>query len=104
MAQYSARLIRNFATLTKPLRQLTKQGSAWSWGPTEVKSFNDVREALSEDTTTRYFDPKKFTELVVDASPVGLGAILAQEGKTIAYASRALSDVEQRYSQTEREA
>ena len=65
MVQYSARFIRNFATLTEPLHQLTKQGSAWSWGPTEVKSFNDVKEALSEDTTTRYFDPKKFTELVV---------------------------------------
>ena len=56
-----------------------------------------------------YFDPAKDTELIVDASPVGLGAILYQsdrkgERHTIAYASRALSDVERRYSQTEREA
>lgn len=51
----------------------------------------------------------KQTELVVDASPVGLGAVLYQLNKegerhTIANASRALSDVEKRYSQTEREA
>ncbi len=55
-----------------------------------------------------YFDPSKDTELVVDASPVGLGAILFQmqnrQKCIIAYASHALTDVENRYSQTEREA
>ena len=49
------------------------------------------------------------TELIVDASPVGLGAILTQltaDGgmNIIAYASRSLTDCESRYSQTEREA
>ena len=51
-----------------------------------------------------YFDPSKQSKLVVDASPVGLGAILMQEGKVISYASKTLSDVESRYSQTEKEA
>ena len=57
-----------------------------------------------------YFDPAKQTELNVDASPVGLGAILSQttpghtDTKIIAFASRSLTDVESRYSQIEREA
>ena len=57
-----------------------------------------------------YFDINKETLVIVDASPVGLSAILAQKepGKEclniIAYASRALSSVEQRYSQNEKEA
>ena len=50
-----------------------------------------------------YFDPKKKTEIIVDASPVGLGGLLLQEGKVLNYASLALSDIESRYSQTERE-
>ena len=50
-----------------------------------------------------YFDPKKETKIIVDASPAGLGGLLMQEGKALSYASRALSDVESRYSQTERE-
>ena len=68
-------------------------------------------KSLAEDAIAAYFDVKKETELIVDASPIGLGAILAQfeKGKpgtkrVVAYASRSLTDVEQRYSQTEKEA
>ena len=50
-----------------------------------------------------YFDPRLKTEVIVDVSPVGLGGLLVQHGRVISYASRALSDVECRYSQTERE-
>ena len=49
------------------------------------------------------FSPERETQIVVDASPVGLGAMLCQEGKVISYASRVLKDAETRYSQIERE-
>ena len=56
-----------------------------------------------------YFDPRKNTEVIVDASPFGLWAMLVQgneneQKRVVAYASKTLSPVEQRYSQTEREA
>ena len=57
-----------------------------------------------------YFDKQKETLVTVDASPVGVSAILSQKTKRmddeniVAYASRALTDVEKRYSQTEKEA
>ncbi len=62
------------------------------------------------ETVMAYFDKNKETELVTDASPLGLSAILTQkvpgsaERKVVAYIRRSLSDVERRYSQTEREA
>ena len=65
---------------------------------------------LTSDATMAYFDPQKETELITDASPLGLSAILFQktpggnDRKVVVYVSRALSDVETRYSQTEREA
>ena len=49
-----------------------------------------------------YFGLKKSAEILVDASPFGLGAMLTQHGRVVCYASRALKDVESRYSQTER--
>ena len=57
-----------------------------------------------------YFDKQKETLVTVDASPVGVSAILSQktkrmdDEKIVAYASKALTDVEKRYSQTEKEA
>ena len=57
-----------------------------------------------------YFDKSKQTELFTDASPTGLSAILSQktpekeDQKIVAYVSRSLTDVESRYSQTEKEA
>ena len=52
----------------------------------------------------KYFDPAKRSILLVDASPIGLSTMLTQGGKVISYASKALSSVERRYSQIEREA
>ena len=57
-----------------------------------------------------YFDLEKETDVIVDAFSRGLGAILSQRDpntddiRIVAYASRALMEIEQHYSQTEREA
>jgi hypothetical protein len=104
MAQYSARFIPGFSTLSEPLRRLTKKDCPWCWTPAQTKAFKAIKESLQTASANAYFDPNKETTVYVDASPVGLAAILTQEEKTIICASRALSPVEQRYSQTEREA
>ena len=103
MTQYVSRFIPGYANITAPLRSLTKQSTTWKWGNEESTAFNQLKDALTGEQVMSYFDPSKETEIIVDASPVGLGALLIQEDKIISYASRALSDVETRYSQTERE-
>ena len=102
MAQYVSRFIPNYATITAPLRLLTRQDTLWKWEQEEQRALNELKEALVGDQVMSYFDPRKKTE-IIDASPFGLGGLLIQEGKVLGYASRALSDVESRYSQTERE-
>lgn len=58
---------------------------------------------LTEAPLLRYYDVKLPVTLSVDASKSGLGAVLLQEDKAVAYASRALTETEQRYAQIEKE-
>ena len=110
MANYSSQYIPNFATLTAPLRELTKKNTRFEWNTTHEHSFKQLTAALAAPPCMAYFDKDKETSVVVDASPVGLSAILSQntpghdDHKVISYASRALTDPEKRYSQTEKEA
>ncbi|CAB4008236.1 Hypothetical predicted protein, partial [Paramuricea clavata] len=88
-----------------------EQDAKWHWKEEHQKSLSEIQRALSSQTTLTYFQPSLDTELLVDASPIGIGAILTQKEnsansttRVIYYASRTLSDVEKRYSQIEREA
>ena len=103
MTQFVSRYIEGYATITEPLRRLTRKSQIWKWGQQQEGAFKTLKTALSGVGVMAYFDPKKSTEILVDASPFGLGAMLTQHGRVVCYASRALTDVESRYSQTERE-
>ena len=108
LVNYCARFIPNFATLAEPLRQLTRSDTEWTWGKTQQDAFDRLRVILTSDCVVAHYDQSADTELKVDASPVGLGAILLQRSgdtaRPVAYASRTLTDVERQYSQTEKEA
>ena len=110
MATYCAKFIPSFSDILYPLRELTKKNALFQWTPQHQASFEKIKHMLTSDATVAYFDPYKETELTTDASPVGLSAILCQrtpgqnDRRVIAYVSRALSDVERQYSQTEKEA
>ena len=110
MVNFSSKYIANFATIATPLRELTKTGVTFSWEHKHQAAFDQLKAAITKPPVMAYFDAKKDTVLTVDASPVGLSGILSQESQcdadsqVAAYASRALSDVERRYSQTEKEA
>ena len=112
MANYVQRYIPGLATMVKPLRENTQKDKVFDWTPECEAAWIRLKDSLTSDTVMSYYDPNLPTELVVDASPCGLGAILTQihtshgdrHVKIVSYASRALDDVESRYSQTEREA
>ena len=111
MATYSSKYIPNFATITAPLRILTKKNAKFEWTSTHQDAYDQLTSALSSAPCMAYFSKHKDTFITVDASPVGLSAILSQktkgrddDEKVIAYASRSLTDTEMRYSQSEKEA
>lgn len=109
LVTFLGRFIPDLSTVSAPLRDLTKSGVAWRWESPEISAFNELKRRLASKHVLAYFSQTAETQLVVDASPVGLGAVLLQRQSTglfqpVEYASRSLTDVEQRYSQTEREA
>ena len=108
MANYSARFIKNFSTLAAPLRELTRSNVEWRWTEREQETFMKIKNSLLDNATLAYYEVGAETEVIVDASPVGLGAMLTQKKRDghrpVTYISRSLSPVEQRYSQTKREA
>lgn len=73
------------------------------WTSYQDKAFKQLKKLITEAPVLGYYDPSKKLKLSVDASSVGLGATLIQEERPIAYASRALTEVQTRYSQVEKE-
>jgi len=104
MANYVCRFIRNYVDIVVPLRDVTHKDVEFKWHQVNQQAVDQLKCSLTSDDVMAYFDPRKETVLIVDARPVGLGAMLTQHGKEITYASKALSSVERRYTQIEREA
>ena len=107
LVNFTARFIPHLATVSASLRQLTKSGEPFVWGPEQQQSFAELKKRMSSAETFGYSDKNVPTKMIADASPVGLGAVLVQEQgeelRVISYASRSLSDTERRYSQTKKE-
>jgi transposase InsO family protein len=108
LVQYSAKFIANYAQIAEPLRKLTRKNVKFEWGIEQKQAFAKLKEEITHSGTLAYFRQDCKTRIVADAGPAGLGAVLLQQQdefwRPIAYASRCLSDVERRYSQTEKEA
>ena len=109
LVNFCAKYIRDFATLAEPLRKLTRKEVKWQWNSEQQMTFETLKQRLTSAGVMSYYNQNAETNIIVDGSPVGLGAILNQKQsdgnvKPVAYASRTLSPVERRYSQTEREA
>lgn len=108
LVTYVGKFIPDLGTTTDFLRKLTKVDCKFDWTEEHEQHFNTLKRSLSSVPTLAYFDPVKRTRLVADASPVALGAVLLQfddqsNPRVISFASKSLSDVERRYSQTEKE-
>ena len=108
MAGYSSPFIPHYSEKTARLRDLLVEKEN-RWTDEHQKAFEELKEYLSSETTLAYFVPGRETELVVDGSQDGIGAILSQKDpvvkkfRPVAYTSRACTEVEKRYSQIERE-
>ena len=72
MANYSSRYIPNYATISKPLRVLTKTNARFTWTSSHQTAFDHLKKALARTPLMSYLDTTKETFITVDASHVGM--------------------------------
>ena len=97
LAGYYRRFVEGFAKIANPMTALTRKEHKYNWTESCERSFRELKKRL---TTAPFLTiPQGSTEFSIycDASKSGLGAVLMQHGKVVAYASRQLKDYETRY-------
>ena len=109
MTNHLGKFLPHLAEKTQPLRDLLRKENVWSWGESQQRAFDSIKQELSTPPGLALYNSKAETAVSADASSYGLGAVLLQkqenkEFKPIAYTSRSLTNTEQRYAQIEKEA
>lgn len=108
MVTFYARFCERLSTLAEPLYELTRSSVPFKWTKIHSDAFEKVKEEIASERVLVHYNPKLPLLLSVDASPVGICAVLAHPidsvERPIAFASRTLNSSEKNYSQIDKEA
>lgn len=85
---YYRRFIENFSKIAKPMTALTEKSAKFVWSEKCQAGFEELKKRLTMTPVLTLPDLQKSFTMYCDASKEGLGCVLMQEGKVIAYASR----------------
>ena len=97
LAGYYRRFVKGFSVITSPLTKLLRKGVKFEWTDKCHNSFEQLKEMLVEAPILMQPTSGKEYTLCSDASGIGLGCVLMQDGKVVAYSSRQLKPHEQNY-------
>ena len=109
LVNYYGKFMQNLSTLLAPLYALLRKKVPWEWREEQQEAFEKTKALLKSPKLLAHYDSNKELILTCDASPYGLGAVLAHKMKDgserpIAYASRTLTAAERNYAQIDKEA
>ena len=97
LAGYYRRFIQDFSALAKPMTRLTQKGVKFEWNEACEKSFQELKKRLTNAPILIIPEQNEGYLVYCDASKEGLGIVLMQNGKVIAYGSRQLKPHEKNY-------
>jgi hypothetical protein len=83
-------VVKDFGSISAPLNELTNKDVPFVWGDAQQEAFMVLKYKLTHAPLLQLPDFNKTFELGCDASGIGLGDVLLQEGKPVAYFSEKL--------------
>ncbi|GJT86634.1 putative reverse transcriptase domain-containing protein [Tanacetum coccineum] len=98
LAGYYCRFIENFSKIAKSLTLLNQKSKTFDWGEEQERAFQTLKDKLCNVPVLALPDGSEDFVVYCDASDLGLGCVLMQRGKVIAYASRQLKIHEKNYT------
>ncbi|GJX61031.1 putative reverse transcriptase domain-containing protein [Tanacetum coccineum] len=98
LAGYYRRFIEGFSKIAKPMTKLTQKKVAFEWGDKQEAAFQTLKNKLCSAPILALPQGAENFIVYCDASHKGLGAVLMQNEKVIAYASRQLKIHEKNYT------
>ena len=108
MAGYYRKFCYNFSTIAEPLTTLLQKQKKFVWSTECQHAFEKIKSLLLSAPVLKAPDFKKPFKLQVDASDIGIGAVLLQEGRCsidhpVCYFSYKFNKHQVNYSTTEKE-
>ncbi|TYK03544.1 retrotransposon protein, putative, Ty3-gypsy subclass [Cucumis melo var. makuwa] len=90
LAGYYRTFVEDFSRIASPLTQLTRKGTPFVWSPACESSFQELKQRLVFAPALTMPDGSGSFVIYSDASKKGMGCVLIQQGRVVAYASRQL--------------
>nr|GEZ27041.1 putative reverse transcriptase domain-containing protein [Tanacetum cinerariifolium] len=98
LAGYYRRFIEDFSKIAKPLTILTQKSKTFDWGEEQENVFQTLKDKLCNAPVIALLDRSAYFIVYYDESGLGLGCVLMQRNKIIAYASRKLKIHKKNYT------
>ena len=98
LAGYYRRFVLDFSKIARLMTELLKKGVRFNWDDKCEQSFQTLRRLLTSAPVLAQPDITRPFDVYCDASGTGLGCVLMQDQRVIAYASRALRRHEENYA------
>ena len=97
LAGYYRRFVEGFSKIASPLTNLTRKNVKFQWTDACERSFKELKQRLVSAPILAIPTSSRGLVVYSDASKCGLGCVLMQNGRIIAYASRQSKDYEKNY-------